>query len=205
MCAEEWGNKISPIPSFLQIFNVHRGATPTIGGKMGMSSQSTCTLRQLCPETPGWRYRTYIIHWRSFLTISWTHTHLFSPFSRGKKIALENLFWIFGGILLLATHVQIVYLRFERLWNFAREMVAPIWSLNKVFILKNLVMKSFQKIWSKSTRKRRPRGSSIKHGEIWPAKLGQMRLPQIFQVHLLHLSELSTLFFTVDVNGTAVK
>ena len=51
-------------------------------------------------------------------------------------------------------------------------------------------MKSLQKIWSENTRKRRPRGSSIKHGEIWPAKFGQMCLPQIFQVYLLQLSQL---------------
>ena len=51
-------------------------------------------------------------------------------------------------------------------------------------------MTSTQKIWSENTQKQRPRGSSIKHGEIWPAKFGQMCLPQIFQVYLLHLSEL---------------
>ena len=51
-------------------------------------------------------------------------------------------------------------------------------------------MKSLQKIWSENTQKRRPRGSSIKYGEIWPAKFGQMCLPQPFQVHLLHLSQL---------------
>ena len=49
-------------------------------------------------------------------------------------------------------------------------------------------MKSFQKILSENTQKRRPRGSSIKHGEIWPAKFGQMCLPQIFQVYLLQLA-----------------
>ena len=42
-------------------------------------------------------------------------------------------------------------------------------------------MKSLQKIWSEKTQKRRPRGSSIKYGEIWPAKFGQMRLPQPFK------------------------
>ena len=51
-------------------------------------------------------------------------------------------------------------------------------------------MKSLQKIWSENTQKRRPLGSSIKHGEIWPAKFGQMCRPQIFQVYLLHLPEL---------------
>ena len=51
-------------------------------------------------------------------------------------------------------------------------------------------MKSLQKIWSENTRKRRPRGSSIKYGEICPAKFGQMCLPQIFQVYFLHLFQL---------------
>ena len=50
-------------------------------------------------------------------------------------------------------------------------------------------MKSKQKIWSENTEKRRPSGSSIEHGEICPAKFGQMRLPQILQVYFLHLSE----------------
>ena len=67
---------------------------------------------------------------------------------------------------------------------------SPVWSLIKVFTLKNSVVKSLQKIWSENSQKRRPRGSSIKHGEIWPAKFGQMYLPLIFQVYLLHLSEL---------------
>ena len=86
--------------------------------------------------------------------------------------------------------VQVVYLIFELLWNLVREPFAPVWSLSKVFILRNLVVKSLQKIWSENIQKRRPRGSSIKHGENWPAKFGQMCLPQIFQVYPLHLSEL---------------
>ena len=64
-----------------------------------------------------------------------------------------------------------------------QEMFAPVWSLSKVLTLRNLVLKSLQKIWSENSQKRRPRGSSIKHGEIWPAKFGQMCLPQIFQVY----------------------
>ena len=51
-------------------------------------------------------------------------------------------------------------------------------------------MKSFQKIRFKNIQNRRPRGSSIEHGEICPAKFGQMCLPQIFQVYLPHLSQL---------------
>ena len=70
---------------------------------------------------------------------------------------------------------------FERLWNLIMETNTPIWSPNKLFISKNLVKKSFQKIWFENSQKRRPRGSSIKHGEIWPAKFGQMCLPQILQ------------------------
>ena len=54
----------------------------------------------------------------------------------------------------------------------------------------NLVVKSSQKIWSENTQKRRPRGSSNKHGEICSVKFGQMCLPLTFQVYLLHLSEL---------------
>ena len=79
---------------------------------------------------------------------------------------------------------------FERLSNLARETLKPVWSLNKVFLLKNLVIKSLKKIRCENIQKRRPRGSLIKHGEIWPAKFGQLCLPQIFQVYLLHLSQL---------------
>ena len=60
-------------------------------------------------------------------------------------------------------------------------------------------------IWSENTQKRRPRGSSIKHYEICPAKFGQMRLPQIFQTYLLNWSELKTSLFPVYVNGTNLK
>ena len=59
------------------------------------------------------------------------------------------------------------------------------------FYVKNFSFKIIaKKIWFENSQKRRPRGSSIKHGEICPAKFGQLRLPQIFQVYLLHLSEL---------------
>ena len=57
-------------------------------------------------------------------------------------------------------------------------------------MLKNLIIKSLQKIWSENIRKRRPRAFSIEHGENFPAEFGQMCLLQIFQVYLLHLSEL---------------
>ena len=86
--------------------------------------------------------------------------------------------------------IQVVYLAFERLWKSAREAFAPLWSLSKLSILKNLLMKSSQKIWPENSQKRRPCGSLIEHGGIWPAKFGQMCRPQIFQVCLLHLSEL---------------
>ena len=90
----------------------------------------------------------------------------------------------------VAPIIQAIYLTFERLWHLARETFAPIWCLSKLSISTNSVIKSFQKIWSENTQKRRPRGSSIKHDEIWPAKFGQMCLAQIFEVYLLHLSEL---------------
>ena len=98
---------------------------------------------------------------------------------------------LYSRILVLRyyTTIQVVYLTFKRLWNLARETFAPVWSLSKLFIPKNLIIKSLKKIWSGNIQKRRPRGSSIKHDEIWPAKFGQMCLPQIFQVYLLHLSE----------------
>ena len=86
--------------------------------------------------------------------------------------------------------LQGVHWTLERLWNLARETFAPVWSLSKVFMLRNLVTKSLQKIWFENNQKRRPRGSSIKHGETWPAKFDQMCLPQIFQVYHLHLSQL---------------
>ena len=63
----------------------------------------------------------------------------------------------------------------------------------------------YKRIWSESTQKRRPRGSSIKQGEICPAKFGQMCLPQIFQVCLLNLSQLWTLFFLVYGNGMTLE
>ena len=88
-------------------------------------------------------------------------------------------------------------LTFEQLWNFARETVAPLWSLGEFFILANLVMKLLQKIWSKNILKRRPRGSSIENGEFWPAKFGQMCLPQIFQVCLLHFVSIVRFVFSL--------
>ena len=108
-------------------------------------------------------------------------------------------------VSLWLSNVCDLHVSFERLWNFARETFAPIWSLSKVFVSTNFVIKSFQNIWSENSQKRRPRGSSIKRGEIRPAKFGQMCLPQIFQVYLLHLSELSTLFFPVYSNGMTLK
>ena len=81
-------------------------------------------------------------------------------------------------------------LNIRRLPILARKTLAPLWSLSKLFVLTDLVVKSLQKIRSENTQKRRPRGSSVKHGKIWPAKFGQMCLPQILQVYLLHLSEL---------------
>ena len=122
-----------------------------------------------------------------------------------KTVACWRIFHRFPAGGEFSHIIQIVYLTFERLWNLARETSAPVWSLSKVFMSKNLVIKSLQKIWSENGQKRRPRGSSIKHGEIWPAKFGQMCLPQIFQVHLLHLSGLKTLFFPVYVNGMTLK
>ena len=82
------------------------------------------------------------------------------------------------------------YRSFERLGKLAREKFASVWSLRKVFVLKNLVKKSLRKIWSENTQKRRPRGSLIKHGDIRPAKFGQMCPPLTLQVYLLRLSEL---------------
>ena len=55
----------------------------------------------------------------------------------------------------------------NRLWNLARETFAPVWSLSKLFILTNLVMKSLQKIRLENIQNRRPHGSSIKHGGFW--------------------------------------
>ena len=80
---------------------------------------------------------------------------------------------------------------FERLWNLARETSAPVWSPNEVFRSKNLVMKSLQKIWSENIQKRRPRGSSIKHGGIWPAKFGQ----------IVPSTNLSTITSSICLNG----
>ena len=100
-------------------------------------------------------------------------------------------------LIIVQKGVQVVYSAFKRLWKLARETFAPVWSQSKVFISKTLVLKSSQKIWSENTQKRRPCGSLIKDGENWPAKFGQMCLPQIFQVYLLNLSELWTLLFSL--------
>ena len=59
---------------------------------------------------------------------------------------------------------QVVYLTFERLWNSARETFVPVWSLSKLFILRNLVIKSLQRIRFENIQNRRPHGSSIEHG-----------------------------------------
>ena len=62
---------------------------------------------------------------------------------------------------------QTVPLAFKRLWNLARQTFAPAWSLSKVFILRNLVIRSLRKIWSENTQKRRPHRSSIERGPFW--------------------------------------
>ena len=46
-------------------------------------------------------------------------------------------------------------------------MFAPVRSLSKPFVLKNLVIKSLQKIRFENIHNRRPPGSSIKHGGFW--------------------------------------
>ena len=61
-------------------------------------------------------------------------------------------------------NLQVVYLTFERLWNLARESFAPVWSLSQLFISRNVVIKSQQKIRLKNIQIRRPHGSSVKHG-----------------------------------------
>ena len=96
---------------------------------------------------------------------------------------------------------------FERLWNWARETFALVWSLIEAFIWRNSVLKSLQKIWSENSQKRRPRGSSINHGEIWPAKFGQMCLPQIFQIYLLHFVWIVNFIFPCvrKWNGSEIK
>ena len=63
--------------------------------------------------------------------------------------------------------VQVIYLTFARLLNLARVTFAPIWSLSKLFILKNLVIKSLQKIPFQNIQNRRPHESLIKHGGFW--------------------------------------
>ena len=62
--------------------------------------------------------------------------------------------------------VQVVYLTFERLGNLARGTFAPVWSLSEVFLLKNLIVKSLQKIGSENIQYRRSHWSSIKHGSF---------------------------------------
>ena len=41
--------------------------------------------------------------------------------------------------------IQVVYLTFEWLWNLAREIFAPVWSLSKIFISTKLVIKITEK------------------------------------------------------------
>ena len=50
-------------------------------------------------------------------------------------------------------------------------MFAPVWSLSQSFILRNSVVKSLQKIWPENAQKRRPRESSIEHGEKLPSQV----------------------------------
>ena len=63
--------------------------------------------------------------------------------------------------------IQVLYLTFERLWHVVRETFAPVWSLSKLFMLRNLVIKSSQKIRLENIQNRRPRGSLIKYGGFW--------------------------------------
>ena len=63
--------------------------------------------------------------------------------------------------------VEVVYFTLERLWNFIRETFALVWSPSKVFILKNSVKKSLQKIRLQNIQNRRPHGSSTKHDDFW--------------------------------------
>ena len=65
-------------------------------------------------------------------------------FSRLKWV--DDLFFKFSGG---DSDSYCVYSAFERLWNLARETFAPVWSLSKLFLSKNLVIKSLQKdlIW----------------------------------------------------------
>ena len=120
----------------------------------------------------------------------WSWWDVFRVFGRsGERVEREESVSLWLSVWEVL-EIQVVYLTFEQLWHLARGMFEPVRSLNKAFILRKIVIKSLRKIWSKNSQKRRPRGSSIKHGQIWPAKFGQMCLRQIFQVYLLHLSEL---------------
>ena len=77
------------------------------------------------------------------------------PFPRTRPETGCNLEYFFAEMFSLVCNftvqkeisfIQVVYLTFERLWNFARETFAPVWFLSKVFMLKNLILKSLQKI-----------------------------------------------------------
>ena len=79
-------------------------------------------------------------------------------FPRTIFFSFANLVVLFKG---MSVNLQVVHLTFGRLWNLARETFATVWSLSKLFMLKNLVIKSLQKIRFENTQNRRLHESSI--------------------------------------------
>ena len=118
----------------------------------------------------GWRwvkeiFRSHEIYQSNFVAnknCSWT-------ICKRKKKNYEFFFCFllmisgFSVLILDSMWVQ----RFERLGNLARERFAPVWSPSKLFMLKNLIIKSLQKIRLENIQNRRPHGSLIKHGGFW--------------------------------------
>ena len=104
--------------------------------------------------------------------------------------------------IFISPHRQVAYLKFKRLWNFARETFAPVWSLIKPFMWKNLIIKPLQKIWSENTRKRRPRGSSVKSG---PPSSAKCAFHKSFKYTSCICLKCKLYFFLVCVKGMTLK
>ena len=88
------------------------------------------------------------------------------------QLAGENISRIAARVRWTIACTWVYYLYRSFTWHsndfetWPRKTFAPVWSLSKLFMLKNLVIKSLQKIRFENIKNRRPHGSSINHGGL---------------------------------------